>query len=66
MKESRKPEDTELENRWCKKCFSKTQQELLDSDLQMTGKKTKFLYRCTVCGTTISMPKYRGMAESTY
>ena len=66
MKESRKPEDTELENRWCKKCFSKTQQELLDSDLQMTGKKTKFLYKCTVCGMTTRMPKYRGMAESTY
>tara|TARA_B100000929_G_scaffold124088_1_gene98208 strand:+ start:110 stop:310 length:201 start_codon:yes stop_codon:yes gene_type:complete len=66
MKESRKPEGAELENRWCKKCFSKTQQELLDSDLQMTGKKTKFLYRCTVCGMTTRMPKYRGMAESTY
>jgi len=66
MKESRKSEGAELENRWCKKCFSKTQQELLDSDLQMTGKKTKFLYRCTVCGMTTRMPKYRGMAESTY
>ena len=41
MKESRKSEYTELENRWCKKCFSKTQQELLDSDLQMTGKKNQ-------------------------
>ena len=66
MKESRKPEDAELENRWCKKCFSKTQQELLNSDPQMTGKKTKFLYKCTVCGMTTRMPKYRGMAESTY
>ena len=66
MKESRKSEGIELENRWCKRCFSKTQQELLDSDLQMTGKKTKFLYKCTVCGMTTRMPKYRGMAESTY
>ena len=66
MKESRKSGYAELENRWCKKCFSKTQQELLDSDLQMTGKKTKFLYKCTSCGTTMRMPKYRGMAESTY
>ena len=41
MKESIKSEDTEFENRWCKKCFSKTQQELLNSDLQMTGKKNK-------------------------
>ena len=66
MKKQRNPRDMEVENRWCKKCFSKTQQELLDSDLQMTGKKTKFLYRCTVCGMTTRMPKYRGMAESTY
>ena len=66
MKESRKSEGIELENRWCKRCFSKTQQELLNSDLQMTGKKTKFLYKCTVCGMTTRMPKYRGMAESTY
>ena len=66
MKESKKSGYAELENRWCKKCFSKTQQELLDSDLQMTGKKTKFLYKCTVCGMTTRMPKYRGMAESTY
>jgi uncharacterized Zn finger protein len=66
MKEQSNPRDIELENRWCKKCFSKTQQELLDSDLQMVGKKTKFLYKCTVCGAVIRMPKYRGMAESTY
>ena len=66
MKESIKSEDTEFENRWCKKCFSKTQQELLNTDPQMTGKKTKFLYKCTVCGMTTRMPKYRGMAESTY
>ena len=66
MKESIKSEDTEFENRWCKKCFSKTQQELLNTDPQMTGKKTKFLYMCTVCGMTTRMPKYRGMAESTY
>ena len=66
MKEQSNPRDIELENRWCKKCFSKTQQELLDSDPQMTGKKTKFLYKCTVCGMTTRMPKYRGMAESTY
>ena len=56
----------ELENRWCVKCFSKTTQEILNSDLQMVGKKTKFLYKCTVCGTIKRMPKYRGMAESTY
>ena len=56
----------ELENRWCERCFSKTSQEILDTDLQMVGKKTKFLYKCTVCGTTKRMPKYRGMAESTY
>ena len=66
MKESRKSGYAELENRWCKKCFGKTQQELLYSALQMTGKKTKFLYKCTVCGMTMRMPKYRGMAESTY
>ena len=66
MKESIKSEDTEFENRWCKKCFSKTQQELLNSDPQMTGKKTKYLYKSTVCGMTTRMPKYRGMAESTY
>ena len=66
MKKSIKSEDTKFENRWCKKCFSKTQQELLNSDPQMTGKKTKFLYKCTVCGMTTRMPKYRGMAESTY
>ena len=58
--------DMELENRWCGKCFSKTSHEILNSDLQMVGKKTKFLYKCTVCGTTKRMPKYRGMAESTY
>jgi uncharacterized Zn finger protein len=56
----------ELENRWCVKCFCKTTQEILNSDLQMVGKKTKFLYKCTVCGTIKRMPKYRGMAESTY
>jgi len=56
----------ELENRWCEMCFSKTPQQILDTNLQMAGKKTKFLYKCTVCGMTKRMPKYRGMAESTY
>ena len=66
MKEQSNPRDIELENRWCKKCFSKTQQELLDSDLQMVGKKTKFLYKCLNCGKKKRMPVFRGMAESTY
>ena len=56
----------ELESRWCEKCFSKTPQQILDYNLQMVGKKTKFLYKCTICGVTKRMPKYRGMAESTY
>ena len=56
----------ELENRWCEKCLRKTPHEILDSDKIMVGKKTKFLYKCTICGRTRRMPVIRGMAESTY
>jgi len=56
----------ELENRWCERCLRKTPHEILDSDKIMVGKKTKFLYKCTICGKTRRMPAIRGMAESTY
>ena len=56
----------ELENRWCEKCLRKTPHEILDSDKVMIGKKTKFLYKCTICGKRKRMPNIRGMAESTY
>ena len=56
----------ERENRWCENCFSKQPHEILDSDKVMVGKKTNFLYKCTVCGKTKRMPSFRGMAESTY
>ena len=58
--------EKEKKKRWCENCMSHTSHEILDSDKVMVGKKTKFLYRCTVCGMTTRMPKYRGMAESTY
>ena len=56
----------ELENRWCERCLRKTSHEMLDSAKIMVGKKTKFLYKCTICGRTRRMPVIRGMAESTY
>ena len=56
----------ERENRWCENCFGKQPHEILDSDKVMVGKKTKFLYKCTVCGKTKRMPSFRGMAEGTY
>ena len=56
----------ESEKRWCRICMSDTQHEILDSGKVMVGKKTKFLYKCTICGTISRMPVIRGMAESTY
>jgi len=56
----------ESEKRWCENCMSHTSHEMLDSDKIMVGKKTKFLYKCTICGRTRRMPVIRGMAESTY
>ena len=46
--------------------MSDTQHEILDSDKIMIGKKTKFLFKCVNCGEKKRMPKFRGMAESTY
>ena len=54
------------EKRWCEKCRDNTLHEILDSDKIMVGKKTKFTYKCLICGTKRNMPAYRGMAESTY
>ena len=56
----------ESEKRWCENCISNTMHEILDSDKVMVGKKTKFLYKCVNCGEKKRMPKFRGMAESTY
>ena len=56
----------ESEKRWCRICMSDTQHEILDSGKVMVGKKTKFLYKCTICGRISRMPTIRGMAESTY
>ena len=56
----------ESEKRWCRTCMSDTQHEILDSGKVMVGKKTKFLYKCVICGEKKHMPKFRGMAESTY
>jgi len=53
-------------NRWCEKCFSNTPHTALDSDKIMSGKKTNFEYKCEICGRKKRMPKFRGMAESTY
>jgi len=54
------------ENRLCIRCRKTTPQIILDSDRIMVGKKTKFTYKCLICGTKRNMPAYRGMAESTY
>ena len=56
----------ESEKRWCRICMSDTQHEIPDSGKVMVGKKTKFLYKCVICGKKKHMPKFRGMAESTY
>ena len=56
----------ESEKRWCRICMSDAQHEILDSGKVMVGKKTKFLYKCTICGRVSRMPSIRGMAESTY
>ena len=56
----------ESEKRWCRICMSDAQHEILDSGKVMVGKKTKFLYKCVICGKEKHMPKFRGMAESTY
>ena len=56
----------ESEKRWCRICMSDTQHEILDSGKVMVGKKTKFSYKCTICGRISRMPAIRGMAESTY
>jgi len=53
-------------NRWCEKCISNTPHTALDSDKIMIGKKTNFEYKCEICGRKKRMPKFRGMAESTY
>ena len=54
------------ENRLCVRCRKTTPHIILDSDKIMVGKKTKFTYKCLVCGTERKMPSYRGVAESTY
>ena len=56
----------ESEKRWCRTCMNNTKHEILDSDKGMVGKKKKFLYKCVNCGEKKRMPKFRGMAESTY
>jgi hypothetical protein len=55
----------ESEYRWCKKCFTKTKQEIIFMPEIPTYKRRR-QYKCTVCGLTSWLQGRRPSAESVY
>ncbi|MBI2127162.1 MAG: hypothetical protein HYU02_07620 [Thaumarchaeota archaeon] len=53
------------ELRFCNRCFTKTEHEIVE-DPNITARKAKALYRCTVCGHRSWKRHLRPSSEISY